>query len=212
MSDKGASRIPSTHIILWSHVRSRSTVFALAIASDKNIHVMNEPFVLAYRVGEERRCAERFIKGPPLPGHKYIDVQRELERLYSDERVVFVKDFPNALGGRDYYRYIPKEYINSFLVRHPKASVLSAFRCIKAMFPTVDDQEMLVDLCIEIGEMVAIYKLYKYVTEELGHRPIVVDSQDLVNAPRETLEKYCEATGLPFNESFLNWEPGNIQL
>ncbi|XP_070573623.1 uncharacterized protein [Ptychodera flava] len=211
MSDKGATPIPSTRVILWIHARSRSTVFELAIASEKSIHVIHEPFATAYFMGEERLCHERFIKGPPFPGHRYRDVQSELERTYPDKIAVFVKDGAKVLGGRNHYGYIPKEYVNTFIVRNPKAAVLSAFRSTKAMFPTEDDLDTLVDPCIDICDMVPIYQLYKYVTEELQQRPIVVHSEDLVNSPRETLEKYCKATGLPFRESFLNWEPGNIE-
>ncbi|XP_077985327.1 uncharacterized protein LOC144439971 [Glandiceps talaboti] len=35
------------------------------------------------------------------------------------------------------------------------------------------------------------------------------DSEDLANSPRETLQRYCLATGITFKESFLNWKPGN---
>ena len=52
-------------------------------------------------------------------------------------------------------------------------------------------------------------ELYKYVTEECQQRPILIHSEDLANAPKETLQKYCQATGITFKESFLNWKPGN---
>ncbi|XP_077983076.1 uncharacterized protein LOC144437917 [Glandiceps talaboti] len=59
--------------------------------------------------------------------------------------------------------------------------------------------------------MLPIYELYKYVTEECQQRPILIHSEDLANAPKETLQKYCQATAITFKESFLNWKPGNVE-
>ncbi|XP_070557228.1 uncharacterized protein [Ptychodera flava] len=207
MSDSGVTRV-----VLWCHPGSRSTAFELAIASDKSIQIIHEPFARAYFAGEERLCHEKYIRGPPLPGYRYKDIRVILEKSYPDKSAVFVKDGAYALGGRAHYKYIPHGYIHTFIVRNPKAAVLSAFRTAKKMFPTENNRDILVDACIDVCNMVPFFELYKYVTEELHQRPIVIDSQDLVNSPREIITKYCEATGLLFRESFLNWEPGNTEI
>ncbi|XP_077868302.1 uncharacterized protein LOC144358475 [Saccoglossus kowalevskii] len=67
-----------------------------------------------------------------------------------------------------------------------------------------------VKLAIEVGSFELVYNLYKYVTEKLKQPAIIVESDDLVSHPRETLQKYCLATGIPFSENFLHWKPGNV--
>jgi len=40
-----------------------------------------------------------------------------------------------------------------------------------------------------------------------GHRPVVIDSQDLVANPAATMAAYCAAVELPFIAHALNWQP-----
>ncbi|XP_077983077.1 uncharacterized protein LOC144437918 [Glandiceps talaboti] len=202
---------PSTRVILWVNTRSRSTALELAIASDENIKVFHEEFAMAYYQGEERQCSKKHVKiGPPLQSYKYGDVKARLEKSYPEKTAVFAKEGAMSLGGRDHYKYIPRGYLNTFLVRNPRASILSTYRSQKAMVPDVDD-ETLIELTKDTGDMLPIYELYKYVTEECQQRPILIHSEDLANEPKETLQKYCQATGIPFRESFLNWKPGNFE-
>ncbi|XP_077986190.1 uncharacterized protein LOC144440680 [Glandiceps talaboti] len=201
---------PSTRVILWFHARSRSTALELAIASDESINVFHEQFVLAYFQGEERQCHEKHVKmGPPIQGYRYSDIKAKLEKPFPGKTAVFVKEGASALGGRDHYKYIPRGYLNTFLVRNPRAAILSTYRAMKA-FESQADGETLIDLTTADGGLLPIYHLYKYVTEERHQRPILIDSEDLANSPRETIQKYCQATGITFKESFLNWKPGNF--
>ncbi|XP_077983072.1 uncharacterized protein LOC144437914 [Glandiceps talaboti] len=205
--------LPTTRVILWYHARSRSTVFELAIASDESIKIFHEEFVTAYYHGEERQ-SDMLIKnsemGQVLKDYKYGDVRTRLEKSYPGKTVVFVKDAARELGGRDHYKYIPRGYINTFIVRNPRAAILSNYRSVKALHADID-KETWINLTKDNGSLIPIYQLYKYVTEDRRQRPVIIDSEDLANSPKETLQKYCQATGITFKESFLNWTPGNLE-
>ncbi|XP_077986189.1 uncharacterized protein LOC144440679 [Glandiceps talaboti] len=203
---------PSTRVILWFHARSRSTALEMAIASDENIKVFHEEFYNAYFRGEERQCHEKLIDSrlnPPMQGFRYSDIKAKLEKSFPGKTAVFAKEGAGALVGRDHYKYIPRGYLNTFLVRNPRASILSYYRATKSVESHLIDGETLIELTKQDGSVLPIYQIFKYMTEESKQRPIVIDSEDLANSPRETLQKYCQATGITFKESFLNWKPGN---
>ena len=37
--------------------------------------------------------------------------------------------------------------------------------------------------------------------------PVVIDADDLLANPRDMMEHFCTATGLPFRETMLTWSP-----
>ena len=37
---------------------------------------------------------------------------------------------------------------------------------------------------------------------------MVIDSDDLLEHPRNIVEAYCDAVGIPFIEDALSWDPG----
>ena len=40
--------------------------------------------------------------------------------------------------------------------------------------------------------------------------PVVIDADDLLANPRDMMEHFCSATGLPFQETMLTWTPGIV--
>ncbi len=54
----------------------------------------------------------------------------------------------------------------------------------------------------------ALHELHAAVRDAGGHRPVVLDSDDLVARPGATMAAYCAAVGLPFVPRALTWEPG----
>ena len=52
-----------------------------------------------------------------------------------------------------------------------------------------------------------LYDLWKYIRDEnIDSNPIVIDGDDLLTKPAETLSAYCDAVGLPYDESLLQWD------
>ncbi|XP_077865945.1 uncharacterized protein LOC144353222 [Saccoglossus kowalevskii] len=199
---------PSLRVALWAHGRSRSTAFELAIAGEPSIKVFHEQFVTAYCEGEEGIFHDNRISGPPVPGYTYQEVKDRLEKTSCPEKsAIFMKDNAGCLGGRKNYKYLPIGYIHTFLVRDPKASILSSYKCALAECSHMRD---VVKYVMDVYNFEENYRFYKYVTNELNLPAIIVESDDLLRNPRKTLQKYCLATGLSFSENFLNWKPGNI--
>ena len=52
-----------------------------------------------------------------------------------------------------------------------------------------------------------MYEMYSLVKSTGDPSPMVVDSDDLLDDPKHIMEMYCAATGLPFKESMITWEP-----
>ena len=52
-------------------------------------------------------------------------------------------------------------------------------------------------------------ELIAYLKENgIEEDPIIIDADDLQNHPKSVLRKYCEAVGIPYSDSLLQWEAG----
>ena len=64
------------------------------------------------------------------------------------------------------------------------------------------------DFDIHEAGYLGAYKLFELAKAVSGKTPVVIDSDDLVNAPEATVRAYCDAVGIPFLPEALAWEPG----
>jgi len=97
---------------------------------------------------------------------------------------------------------IPRDWLaevtNVFLIRHPArvvARVVASYAA-KRENPTLDD----------IGFRQQ-FELFDHV-KSLGRTPIVIDSHDIRNDPKQSLIRLCKALGLPFDPAMLHWSAG----
>ncbi|XP_077988171.1 uncharacterized protein LOC144442667 [Glandiceps talaboti] len=175
----------------------------MSIASVSSFQIFHEPFVVADIYGEERRfpCSLDTVNGYTL-----ADVKCSLEADFPGKIAVFAKDMPTTLRGN--MDKLPNKYLHTFLIRDPKSAAISQYlKGLKTLPKINPDVKSLGQL--EYMSMKPMWDLYIYVTETLQQKPIVIDSDDLLRSPRKVIQKYCNATGLPFHESMLNWTPGN---
>ncbi|XP_077869599.1 uncharacterized protein LOC144361500 [Saccoglossus kowalevskii] len=200
---------PSTRVMVWVHARTRSTAFELSLASVPTFKILHEPYYLGFWLGEERRYTSPV---PPIKGYKKVEVKSALEADYPDHEVVICKDGPYGFNGKkDYEKYLPQGFIHTFMIRDPIKTVPSFYNLLKVSIKEKAWDCDLIETCkTTSGNIQPVYDLFKYVKDDLGQTPIIVESDDLVNSPREVIQKYCRATGIPFYESMLKWEPGNI--
>lgn len=84
---------------------------------------------------------------------------------------------------------------HAFLIRDP-VEIASSFLALEG------------DLRIHDTGVAALHELYETVRDAGGHRPVVIDSDDLVTNPEATIRAYCSAVGLPFVADALRWEAG----
>ncbi|XP_077992504.1 uncharacterized protein LOC144446580 [Glandiceps talaboti] len=194
---------PPTRVMLWCQARSRSTVFELAMASVPLFQVIHEPYIIADNYGEERRYQ---LSPEKVSGYSYAEVKCTLEANFPGKKAVFVKDLPVTLQGN--MDNLPTGYLHTFLIRDPKSTILSYYKMALKCLPK-SNTDFKSTGYLEYMSMKPTFDLYRYVMETLHQKPIIIDSDDLLHSPREVIQKYCNATGLPFHESMLNWTPGN---
>jgi hypothetical protein len=90
---------------------------------------------------------------------------------------------------------------HAFLIRRPEEIAASLF-ALTSTFEQPYHDIRLQDIGLE-----ALHELYVAVDAAGGHRPVVIDSADLVTRPDATMEAYCAAVELPFLPHALTWEP-----
>ena len=109
---------------------------------------------------------------------------------------VFLKD----TTGRRFHavladRRLLAEARHAFLIRRPEEIAASSY----AVEPGIG---------IDAIGLEALHELHAAVRDAGGHRPVVIDSDDLVARPAATMAAYCATVELPFIPGALTWEPG----
>lgn len=172
---------------LWSAARSRSTAFFRSMLERGDLLALHEPLEgLAY-IGPMDIASRRF------------ETPDDLIDWLLDEAAtpVFLKEtmaplVTDLVSGHQ--RFL-REVRHGFLIRRPEE--------IAASFLALEGDLRIHDTGIE-----ALHELYVVVGDADGHRPVVVDSDDLVVHPETTMRAYCAEVGLPFVADALNWEAG----
>ena len=180
-------------IAMWSGPRNLSTAMMYAFAQRPDCAVWDEPFYAAYlaNTGLDHPMRDEILAAGD-----------------TDSRSVITKCLGSAPGGKPvfYQKHmtqhmlpdIPRDWLpdvtNVFLIRHP-ARVVASYAA-KREDPTLDD----------IGFRQQ-FELFEHV-QALGQTPIVIDSHDIRDDPKQSLKRLCEALGLPFDPAMLQWPAG----
>jgi len=181
---------PPRILALWSAPRSRSTAFARMIAERGDYQVLHEPFSHVMDFGEA------------AVGDRLVHTEDELISALRDlagSSPVFFKDttdfhYPGLLANREFLA----GPAHTFLIRHPAEAIASH----AVLNPGLGRDEIGFERLAEIYDAVAAVT---------GAAPVVVDSGDLVDRPRETVRAYCQAAGIPFLPGALSWRPGMLR-
>ena len=190
--------------MLWSAPRCLSTAFERSIMQLDNCKVYNEFYTAAYFFGPNRVCLRDFL---PLAPHLSKErVKNKLEGEHAEADVIFAKDFAFTLQGR--HDMIPEGFTHTFLIRDPVKMFtslkprLEASRLSKKVAGT-DIMKCIQSKGYTIKEM---YDLFEHLRQQ-NITPIVLDADDLLEDPEGMMKKYCQFTGIPFDEKMLSWEP-----
>jgi len=89
-----------------------------------------------------------------------------------------------------------KGCINVILTRDPREMIVSFDKVIPN--PTMQD----------VGYEAHLVLMDQL--ERIGQKAIVLDSKEILFDPKKTLSGFCEAIGIPFEESMLSWKSGPI--
>lgn len=174
-------------LALWSAPRCRSTAFARMMAERDDHVIVHEPLSRvvdfgAVEVGDQVARTER-------------DVLAALRGIAA-QSPVFFKDttdfhYPAVLADEDFL----STATHTFIIRDPAEAIASHH----ALNPDLGRDE--------IG-FARLYEIFTAVREATGATPVVINSDDLLDRPAETVRAYCAAVGIPFLQDALSWEPG----
>ena len=178
-------RIPV--LALWSAPRCRSTAFARMMTERDDRVVVHEPFSRVVDFGE--------VKVGDRIAHTEQDVLAAL-RATAAEGPVFFKDttdfhYPALLADQAFLMAAT----HTFIIRDPAEAIASHH----ALNPNLGRDE--------IG-FARLHEIFTAVQDATGTTPVVIDSDDLLDRPAETVRAYCTAVGISFLPDALSWEPG----
>ncbi|AUG78721.1 hypothetical protein CFP65_3949 [Kitasatospora sp. MMS16-BH015] len=181
----GDLRIPV--IALWSAPRCRSTAFARMMTERGDHAVVHEPLSRVVDFGEVE------VGGTPV--HSELEVLARL-RAMAAEQPVFFKDttdfhYPELLADRAFLTGAT----HTFIIRDPAEAIAS-------------HHELNPELGLEEIGFARLYEIFTAVQEATGRTPVVVDSDDLLDRPAETVRAYCAAVGIDYRPEALNWQSG----
>ncbi|XP_028412803.1 uncharacterized protein LOC114535697 [Dendronephthya gigantea] len=189
-------------VFLWTAPRCVSTAFERTIMNLKNGKIFHEPYSFAYYFGPQRK-SNRYSKDPIQPKATFDEVSKNLMAEYEGKEFIFSKDMAYYLDGNyDILRQKSLgEYKHTFLIRNPTKSVPSLYRASinskKTGWDYFDPEEVGFRQLLE---------LYEFVVNELDSSPVIVDADDLLENPEEMMKKYCEETGLVYQENMTTWK------
>ncbi|MFN4140393.1 hypothetical protein [Aestuariivirga sp.] len=179
-------------IALWSHPRSMSTAFERIMRARGDFECLHEPFMYDYYINRSTKEMPHFNALDEHP--KRYDEIRTMILRKAENGPVFFKDMsyyvvPHIFDDEAFFARVT----HSFLIRCPKASILSYAKL---------DPQMLLD---EIG-LEAQSRHADIVMARTGKPPVVVRSESVQADPEGQLRKYWQALGLADKPQALNWE------
>lgn len=182
------------NIAMWSGPRNLSTALMYAFAARSDCAVWDEPFYAAYlaATGIDHPMRDAVIAAHeadparvaaacagPVPGGRGLWYQKHMTLHMIP---AFDRGFMRGLT-------------NVFLIRHPARVIASYAR--KRESPTLDD----------LG-FVQQAALFDEVSGWSGNTPLVIDSADILDNPRDSLGRLCAALGIGFEDGMLRWPAG----
>lgn len=179
-------------ICLWSGPRNISTALMYSFAQRSDTKVFDEPLYAHYL--NETDADDYHPGAAEILDSMETDGQKVVEMMLGphEKPVVFFKQMTHHLVNLNLS--FLKETINIILTRNPREMLPSYAKEIK--HPTMRD----------VGYAQHL-ELFEFL-QNRGEEPIVLQSEKVLKDPVRTLNKLCEAIGIPFEETMLCWEKG----
>lgn len=178
---------PPRVLALWSAPRSRSTAFYRAMLQRGDVVALHEPFCNIVDHGETT------VSGRTVGTHP--ELIAEMWRL-AEVSVVFFKDTTDyEHGAVTADRRFLADAQHTFLLRRPEEVIASHV----ALNPNLTLDEVGIE---------TMHRLHGAVSAAHGRPPLVLDSDDLVDRPVQTMRAWCVAVGLPACDDATSWDAG----
>lgn len=181
-------------IAMWSGPRNLSTALMYSFAARSDCAVTDEPFYAPYL---DLTGLEHPMRPEILAAHDTNPTTvatRCRGDIPQDKPIWYQKHMcQHMVDGID--RDFMKDCTNVFLIRHP-ARVIASYHA-KHENPRIED----------IGALEQA-DLFDQVSHATRTPPIVIDSADIRANPDAMMRKLCDALGIAFQPSMLNWPAG----
>jgi hypothetical protein len=181
-------------IAMWSGPRNISTAMMRAWENRPDTTVMDEPFYAFYlrQTGKEHPGAAEIM------AHGEIDWRNVVQDLTHGPRpgcaIIYQKQMTHHLLPE-----VDRSWLgtvtNCFLIRDPREVIVSYMK--RNGDPAVED----------IG-FVQQAEIFDTVRQLTGKTPPVIDARDVLQNPGKTLLSLCEAVGVDFDQTMLQWPAG----
>ena len=176
--------------------RNMSTAIMYAFDNRSDTLGVDEPFYANYlnRYPDvDHPGRNEILQSQSTDANKVIS---QLQRKAKDVDYLFIKNMAHHIEQFDLNWLQDVKHL--FLIRDPQKLINSFAKVIEN--PTIKD--------IGIKDE---YLLFRQLTER-GISPLVLDSGDLINDPREVIVKLCEALDIEFSEEMLSWKAGPREI
>ena len=181
-------------VAMWSGPRNISTAMMRSWGNRGDTFVSDEPFYAYYlkATGLDHPLAREIIE---TGGTDWREVAARLTGDVPQGKPVFYqKQMTHHLLPE-----VDREWLarvtNCFLIRDPREVIASYLK--KNYEPTA----------LDVGFPQQL-EIFEWVRAHCGTTPPVVDARDVLEDPRRTLGRLCDALGIPFTDRMLSWEPG----
>ena len=222
------SGVPPLKVFLWATPRSVSTTFLKCMTSVPDTSAWYEPYVQMAKFSQDddpkffgpvkglveklggRGAIDKIESGFDA-SDKTIDwLKEQLEGDFPGKKMVFVKELGPSIArpSPPLFDKIPKGFRHTFLMRNPRR-MFNVQNVLKqrANPKFKQNPSMAADVIRPYQHLNELWKHVK--AESLEDHPIVIDSDELSQHPKEILEAYCKELGIPFSEELLTWEAGD---
>ncbi len=181
-------------IAMWSGPRNISTALMRSFGNRPDTFVTDEPLYGHFlnKTGIQHPGREEIIQSQNTDWH---EVTRWLcGEIPNNKTVWYQKHMAHHLTGNMDYEWM-KSLANCFLIRHPKDVIVSFGKKFK----------------LSSSDQLGYHqqkKIYDWICQITDDSPPVIDVQEIVNNPKDSLRTLCERLNIKFYDSMLSWEPG----
>ncbi|KAK2592522.1 hypothetical protein QQS21_009767 [Conoideocrella luteorostrata] len=224
-------------IFCMTHPRACSTAFERVFMTRRDeLASQHEPFGDAFYFGSEFVSprfkddpVRREASGVSIATYRntletFEEIQRQGKRVFIKDMAYYIFPEPNGQndpkiapslgGGKEDGNptVIPRDQLEkfhyTFLIRHPRRSVPSFWRCC---IPPLDEISGFDEFWPSEMGYAELVKFFDYAIQTGlvdKCQLTVVDADDLLDNPEPMIRKFCEKTGIDFHPSMLKWDDG----
>ncbi len=183
-----------TRIAMWSGPRNISSAMMRSFEHRADTVVRDEPFYACYlrATGADHPGRDIIIASDTDPPHEVAESL--LAPLPDQHSVSYQKHMAHHMTMGSPLDWVAS-VTNCFLIRDPSEVIASFAKVIPN--PTMQD--------VGFAHQVALFDLVRSTSAQT---PPVIDARDVLEEPRRTLTRLCDAIGIEFSESMLSWPAG----